>query len=279
MLSQHSVYHNLLCGFSYFFSLCIHACIHWAFRALASQLSPLPEVCSARCPSRCSCEPCYFWLLSYVLVWIHNLSLISSLECLYCYSSEARVIQFLGNSHYLSLWILPVLPYFRIIFIRVIFYWVDVLIKIFFLNITTTSPATQHYIVCLDHGLATYTHCNRLTVSEGSLIWKIHSVRNEVVLNLNNSVQRGWDQSRMLRLLSTANRVLVWSHWSVLTPGVQSQHGSVDAQTPLKWRIILHLLALQFPPDVVYDHAIFINLEIFFFVSHTTTYSLVLHFL
>lgn len=147
-----------------------------------------------------------------------------------------------------------------------------------FFNITATSPATQHYIVCLCHGLATYAHCNRLTVSKGSLIWKIHSVRNEVVLNLNNSVQRGWDQSRMLRLLSTANHVLVWSHWSVLTPGVQSQHGSVDAQTPLKWRIILHLLALQFPPDVVYDNAIFINLEIFFFVSHTTTYSLVLHF-
>lgn len=119
-------------GFSYFFSLHIRACIRWVFRALASQLSALPEVCSARCPSWCSCEPCYFWLLSYVLVWIHTLSLISSLECLHCYCSEARVIQFLGNSHYLSLWILPVLPYFRIIFTRVIFHWVDVLIKIIF---------------------------------------------------------------------------------------------------------------------------------------------------
>lgn len=122
--------HSLFHGFSYFSSPHKSGCICWAFGALASQLGALPALCSVRCPFQCSCEPCYFWLLSYVLVWIHNPSLIPSLVCLYCCSSAARVIQFLGNSYYLSLWILPILPYFRIIFIRVIFHWVDVLIKI-----------------------------------------------------------------------------------------------------------------------------------------------------
>lgn len=59
---------------------------------------------------QCSCEPCSSWLLSHVLLWIHTLSLIPSLGCLCCCSSGDRVIQFLGNSYYLSLWILPALP-------------------------------------------------------------------------------------------------------------------------------------------------------------------------
>lgn len=138
--------HNLLYGFSCFSSPHVRSCVNWAFRALALQPSVLPAVCSAHCPFQCSCEPCYFWLLSYVLVWIHTLSLISSLVCLYCYSSEARVIQFLGNRHYLSLWILPILPYFRISFICVIFHWRDVLIKIIFLmcHSNTHSNTTVH---------------------------------------------------------------------------------------------------------------------------------------
>lgn len=122
--------HNLFYGFSYFFSPHKRGCVCWAVGALASQLGARPARCSAHSPFQCSCEPCYFWLLSYVSVWIRTLSLIPSLACLYCCSSGARVIQFLGNSYYLSLWILPILPYFRIIFIRVIFHWVDILIQI-----------------------------------------------------------------------------------------------------------------------------------------------------
>lgn len=75
---------------------------------------------------QCSCERCYPWLLSHVLLWIHTLSLIPSLGCLQHCSSGDRVIQFLGNSNYLSLWMLPALPYFRIILICVAFHWVDV---------------------------------------------------------------------------------------------------------------------------------------------------------
>lgn len=84
-------------GFSSFCSPHSHGCVCWAFGALAQRLGALPALSSTHCPVQCSWEPCYFWLLSYVLVWIHTLSLIPSLTCLYCCSSGARVIQFLGN--------------------------------------------------------------------------------------------------------------------------------------------------------------------------------------
>lgn len=200
--------HNLFYGFCHFSSPHHCCCVCWTFWDLASQMGAFPVLCSAHCPFQCSCEPCYFWLLSYVLVWIRTLSLIPSLACLYCCSREARVIQFLGNSYYLSLWTLPILPYFRIILISVIFHWVDVLIKIILkllLRHSNTQGNTTIYVVSLyvPESCKTCTNCDilteRVTKSRKKKQPKtfIRAKMKALELNLNNRLQISSDQTRL----------------------------------------------------------------------------------
>lgn len=177
MLSQHTVYPQAM-PWVFLFLLPTQPC--WCllcFQGLALQLGALPALCSAHCPAlislfhfHFSCEPCYSWLLSHALLWIHTLSLIPSLGCLHCCSSRDRVIQLLGNSHYLSLWMLPALPYFRVISIWVVFHWVDVSRKKkSFKNcccIIATPTATQQHTqdLCVPESCKTCAICNILTV-------------------------------------------------------------------------------------------------------------------
>lgn len=85
------------------------------------------------------------------------------------------------------LWILPILPYFRIIFILVIFHWVDALIKMILkllLHHSNPHSNTTIYVVSLyvPGGYKTWTNCNVLAV-------RITKCRRKTLM---------WDQSKSL---------------------------------------------------------------------------------